>query len=455
MLTRHCHLSFSESDSVRHYVIQRSGPKSFVLSDQTFVDLPAIIEFYRIHLLDVSVLTCPLPPPELLENGRLAKMYLCTAAAKFNFNPRDPEDLGFRKGEQLNIIQKTEAEWWKAQSTTTLMIGVIPANYVEETGLGPMGIAIKEAEEAAKERERLAREEAAAPPPPIPGRKPNPAIEAEKRRKEEELRAREEARRREREEEERQEAEARREEERLRAEAVRAAEDERRKKEAERKARVAEGNKIVRPKFIMARAELDRQANVFDKSALTFKEGDVIHVRKQNENGLWEGSVLDGRRKGRKGHFPFTFVELMDSGEFDEDIKKLRTEFQLQALKSQGVDVNKLVAKGQEAPPPLAARRAPAAPSRAPTGGDAPSAPPPVPGRRAAPPIPTEAPAVPGRRAPPPAPVAAPDEDLIYGAEDDGDLIYGADDDDEFYGAAEAFDASAVDEMMDEIYGTA
>jgi hypothetical protein len=40
-----------------------------------------------------------------------------------------------------------------------------------------------------------------------------------------------------------------------------------------------------RPKFIIVKADLDRNANVFDKSALTFKEADLIQVNKQFENG--------------------------------------------------------------------------------------------------------------------------------------------------------------------------
>ena len=57
------------------------------------------------------------------------------------------------------------------------------------------------------------------------------------------------------------------------------------------------------------------------------------------------------------------------------------------------------------------------------------------------------------RTLPPPLP---PDDggDCVYGM-DDGDLIYGDEDEDPLiYGAAEAFDTSAVDAMMDEIYGT-
>ena len=107
----------------------------------------------------------------------------------------------------------------------------------------------------------------------------------------------------------------------------------------------------ARPKFIMAEASLDRAANTFDKSALTFKEGDMIHVKKQNENGLWEGSVVDGRRKGKRGHFPFTFVELVASGDYNDDIKAIEKEFKIAELKKAGIDINNLLKMGQKLPP--------------------------------------------------------------------------------------------------------
>lgn len=59
---------------------------------------------------------------------------------------------------------------------------------------------------------------------------------------------------------------------------------------------------------------------------------------------------------GSQGHFPFTFVEIMDTSAYDEDIKALNTEFQVKMLEEQGVDIKKLLKKGKEKdferPPP-------------------------------------------------------------------------------------------------------
>lgn len=180
--------------------------------------------------------------------------------------------------------------------------------------------------------------------------------------------------------------------------------------------------------FIIAKAQLDRQAGTFDKSALTFREEDNIQVTKQFENGLWVGQVMDGRRKGFKGHFPFTFVEIMDSGAFDEDTKKVETEFKVKMLEEAGVDVTALLKAGQKF------ERPPTVPQRAPAAAPAPN----VPSRnsksppkgRAAAPAPTS------RRAPPPKPAPAPAPE----SDDEDEDIYG--------GTAELFDQRKIDQMV-------
>ena len=52
----------------------------------------------------------------------------------------------------LNVVEKHEPQWWKAQSQDTLQVGVIPSNYVDQYALGPVEIAKKEVAEAAKKR---------------------------------------------------------------------------------------------------------------------------------------------------------------------------------------------------------------------------------------------------------------------------------------------------------------
>ncbi len=61
-------------------------------------------------------LPCGLQPQDaLLQNGTLYPFFISTVKGKFNFNARDPEDLSFRKGDILNVIEKHEEQWWKVR----------------------------------------------------------------------------------------------------------------------------------------------------------------------------------------------------------------------------------------------------------------------------------------------------------------------------------------------------
>ena len=52
--------------------------------------------------------------------------------ALFDYDQRTSEDLSFRKGEQLEIINNCDGDWWQARSLETMREGYIPSNYVAE-----------------------------------------------------------------------------------------------------------------------------------------------------------------------------------------------------------------------------------------------------------------------------------------------------------------------------------
>jgi len=279
-------MSVSESDKASHYIIQRRGPNVYRMGDRDFKDLAEIIQFYKSHLLDCTTLSVPLPLDGKLANIKLENGVIMEARALFNFNARDSEDLTFRKGDILNIIKQHEPQWWRAQSQKTLQIGCVPINYLERVGPGPPINPVKGSKKPLERSESVMmpsaksgraappvpREEPIsiimAPPPPIPEPEPE-------------------------------------------------------------EVELPPAPPVhVRPKFIVARAKMDRVANAYDRTALSFKQGDVVHITKQSENGLWLGSLVGNPDK--KGYFPFTLVELMDSAEYDEAITDLSAAFNAQ-----------------------------------------------------------------------------------------------------------------------------
>lgn len=110
----------------------------FRIGDQEFDALPALLEFYKIHYLDTTTLIEPInkskhtyfisigpgggPPP------RLEDEYV---RALFDFPGNDEEDLPFRKGDILRVIEKPEEQWWNAQNSDG-RAGMIPVPYVEK-----------------------------------------------------------------------------------------------------------------------------------------------------------------------------------------------------------------------------------------------------------------------------------------------------------------------------------
>nr|XP_019950400.1 PREDICTED: adapter molecule crk-like [Paralichthys olivaceus] len=141
-------LSVSENSKVSHYIInsisnnRQSGPglvhPRFRIGDQEFDALPALLEFYKIHYLDTTTLIEPInkskhtsftnvgpgggPPP------RLEDEYV---RALFDFPGNDEEDLPFKKGDILRVLEKPEEQWWNAQNSEG-RAGMIPVPYVEK-----------------------------------------------------------------------------------------------------------------------------------------------------------------------------------------------------------------------------------------------------------------------------------------------------------------------------------
>ncbi|KAJ4935252.1 hypothetical protein JOQ06_016788, partial [Pogonophryne albipinna] len=137
-------LSVSENSKVSHYIInsisnnRQSGSglaqPRFRIGDQEFEALAALLEFYKIHYLDTTTLIEPINkskhtsfisvgggvPPQRLEDEFVR--------ALFDFPGNDDEDLPFRKGDILRVLEKPEEQWWNAQNSEG-RAGMIPVPY--------------------------------------------------------------------------------------------------------------------------------------------------------------------------------------------------------------------------------------------------------------------------------------------------------------------------------------
>lgn len=113
---------FREDSKVSHYIINRMQQNdniSYRIGDQTFKDLPSLLQFYKLHYLD----TTPLIRPVM---RKLEKV-----VAKYDFEGQDNDDLPFKKGDILTIISKDEEQWWTAENAHGQK-GSIPVPYVQK-----------------------------------------------------------------------------------------------------------------------------------------------------------------------------------------------------------------------------------------------------------------------------------------------------------------------------------
>lgn len=64
---------------------------------------------------------------------------------------------------------------------------------------------------------------------------------------------------------------------------------------------------------VYARVVMRRLPNAYDETALPLEVGDIIRVTNRACSGQWEGEI-----KGRKGHFPFTHVQIVDPNDLSK-----------------------------------------------------------------------------------------------------------------------------------------
>ncbi|KAF5903171.1 adapter molecule crk-like, partial [Clarias magur] len=234
------------------------APSRFRIGDQEFDTLPGLLEFYKIHYLDTTTLIEPVAArskhasligqaPAGVPARQDESEYV---RALFDFPGSDEEDLPFRKGDVLRVLEKTEEQWWSAQNADGRK-GLIPVPYVEKyRPASPVSLGGGPAGQAPSALGVVSDDNGA----PLPGKLDY----------------------------------------------------------AQPVVNTPLPNLQNGP--VYAKAIQKRVPNAYDKTALALEVGDLVTVTKINVNGQWEGEC-----KGKKGHFPFTHVRLLDQQQLEEE----------------------------------------------------------------------------------------------------------------------------------------
>uniref|UniRef100_A0A1I7YEB9 SH3 domain-containing protein n=1 Tax=Steinernema glaseri TaxID=37863 RepID=A0A1I7YEB9_9BILA len=110
-------------DKIRNYLIEKieteDGRTNMKIADQYFADIPALLNHYKMRILDAVSLTRP-----------VRKKCIEKVVGLYKFEGERISDLPFERGEVLEVVGKPEPGWWKARNALNCS-GLIPANYVQ------------------------------------------------------------------------------------------------------------------------------------------------------------------------------------------------------------------------------------------------------------------------------------------------------------------------------------
>ncbi|XP_031630743.1 tyrosine-protein kinase Src42A isoform X2 [Contarinia nasturtii] len=84
----------------------------------------------HINVANVPQPTPPVSPVPIITENEPIQPNSKIFVALYDYDARTDEDLSFRKGEHLEILNDTQGDWWLARSKKTRQEGYIPSNYV-------------------------------------------------------------------------------------------------------------------------------------------------------------------------------------------------------------------------------------------------------------------------------------------------------------------------------------
>ena len=141
-------LSIRDAQKVSHHKIQKlDGGGYFLLPQFTFASIPKLIEHYSKQSDGLLKSPCVIKKLKkqltLLkhkQNGnklgtKLQELNYPLFVGNYDYSATTDDDMSFKKGDLLYIIDRDEGDWWFARSKDTGQEGYVPSNYVAEYSL--------------------------------------------------------------------------------------------------------------------------------------------------------------------------------------------------------------------------------------------------------------------------------------------------------------------------------
>uniref|UniRef100_A0A663MQ19 GRB2 related adaptor protein 2 n=1 Tax=Athene cunicularia TaxID=194338 RepID=A0A663MQ19_ATHCN len=114
-------ISVRHEDDVQHFKVMRDSKGNYYLWTEKFHSLNKLVDYYKTTSISRQKQIF------LRDNSREEKRTLWVRAL-YDFDAVEHDELGFRSGDILEVLDSSNPSWWKGRLRGEL--GLFPANYV-------------------------------------------------------------------------------------------------------------------------------------------------------------------------------------------------------------------------------------------------------------------------------------------------------------------------------------
>ncbi|KAK6171084.1 hypothetical protein SNE40_019344 [Patella caerulea] len=110
-------------DGVQHFKVLRDGSGKYFLWLVKFNSIKDLVEYHR---------TSSISRTQTIVLKDMIQQYV---EAKFDFESQSQDELAFKKGDIIRVIEKVDENWWKGELSA--QVGIFPITYVEVKVMDP------------------------------------------------------------------------------------------------------------------------------------------------------------------------------------------------------------------------------------------------------------------------------------------------------------------------------
>ncbi|KAJ8319481.1 hypothetical protein KUTeg_004572 [Tegillarca granosa] len=121
-------ISVKFKDDAQHFKVLRDKSGHYFLWVVKFNSINELVEYHRSSSVNrgSTVLLKDMAPVPM------HNMMMCCCEALYDFNAETEEELTFRRGEKITLLDEIDSNWWRGEAAITGKRGLFPAAYVKK-----------------------------------------------------------------------------------------------------------------------------------------------------------------------------------------------------------------------------------------------------------------------------------------------------------------------------------